>query len=232
MLNVSKSGFLGLNQKAKSFKNMKGKLKLASLSIILSAITQPTLAGDNTQNWIVRGRVVQVQTDVSSKVSTLGGHVATSSDQIPELDFTRFFTKNIAAELILGTSQNDVKLKGSALGGGTSLGSVRLLPPTLTLQYHFNPEGTFRPYAGAGLNYTIFYNSKAPSNSVVTSVKYQNHIGYAFQAGFDYMLNDTWSLNVDVKKIYLNTNVQVNDAYTAKVRLNPWLFGVGLGYHF
>lgn len=68
MLNVSKSGFLGLNKKAKSFKNMKGKLKLASLSIILSAVTQPALAGDNTQNWIVRGRVVQVQTDVSSKV--------------------------------------------------------------------------------------------------------------------------------------------------------------------
>jgi outer membrane protein len=210
---------------------MKEKLKLASLSILLSTIIQPAFA-ESGKDWIIRGRALQVQTDVSSKVSTLGGAVATNSDQIPELDFTRFFTPNIAAELILGTTRHDVSLRGSpVLGNKTDLGKVSLLPPTLTAQYHFNPRGTFRPYAGAGLNYTIFYNAKAPGGTV-TSVKYQDHLSYAFQAGFDYMINDTWSINVDVKKIYLKTNVQVNDSYTAKVRLNPWLMGVGVGYHF
>lgn len=211
---------------------MKGKLKLASLSIILSAISQQALAKDSSYDWIVRGRAVHVQTDTSSKVTTLGGHVATSSDQIPELDITRFFTPNFAAELILGTSKHDVSLRGSpVLGNSTSLGSVKLLPPTLTAQYHFNPTGTFRPYAGAGLNYTFFYGAKTPSTTV-TSIKYQDHLGYALQAGFDYMIDERFSVNFDVKKIFLKTQVQVNNAYTARVRLDPWLIGVGMGYRF
>lgn len=213
---------------------MKSKLKIVSLSVALSVLgAQASFAeSKNTYDWIVRSRALYVKTDTSSKVSGLGGHVATSSDQVPEIDFTRFFTPNIAAELIVATTHHDVSLRGSpALGGNTSLGSVNLLPPTLTLQYHANPTGTFRPYAGAGLNYTFFYGSKTPSQTV-TTLKYQDHLGYALQVGFDYMLNDRFGINFDVKKIFLKTQVQVNNAYTANVRLDPWLIGAGVSYRF
>lgn len=213
---------------------MKDKLKLASLSIILAAalgIGSAQAKSDKAEHdWIIRSRAVFVKTDVNSKVSGLGGHVAASSDQVPELDFTRFLTKNIAAELILATTRHTVQLNGSALGDKSVLGSVNLLPPTLTLQYHFNPEGAFRPYAGAGLNYTFFYGAK--TQGAVESVKYQDHLGYALQLGFDYMINDRFGLNFDVKKIFLKTNVQVNNAYTAQVRLDPWLIGGGISYRF
>ena len=121
-------------------------------------------------------------------------------------------------------------LNGSALGDKSGLGSVKLLPPTLTLQYHANPTGTFRPYAGAGLNYTFFYGAK--TGGAATSIKYQDHLGYALQAGFDYMIDERFGINFDVKKIFLKTNVQVNNGVTAQVRLDPWLIGTGLSYRF
>ena len=210
---------------------MKRKLnRIAVLALCLAINPSLALAKADGYDWIVRARALYVKTDGSSSVSTLGGHVATTSDQVPELDFTRFITPNIAAELILGTTHHNVQINGSALGNKTSLGSVNLLPPTLTLQYHFTPEATFRPYAGAGLNYTIFYREK--TGGAATSMKYQDHLGYALQAGFDYMLDSRLGINFDVKKIFLRTNVQVNNAYTAKVKLDPWLVGVGMSYRF
>ncbi|MBP7710218.1 MAG: OmpW family protein [Rickettsiales bacterium] len=211
---------------------MKSKLRLLSLSVILSALTCATASAKSSDSydWIIRSRALFVKTDTTSKVSTLGGHVATSSDQVPELDFTRFFAPNIAAELILATTQHNVELNGSSAAAKTGLGSVRLLPPTLTLQYHANPTGTFRPYAGAGLNYTFFYGAK--TGGTATSIKYQDHLGYALQLGFDYMIDERFGINFDVKKIFLKTNVQVNNAVTAQVRLDPWLIGGGVSYRF
>ena len=72
----------------------------------------------------------------------------------PEVDFTYFFTENIAAELILGTTKYNVDVED------TSLGHVWLLPPTLNLQYHFT-GGNVTPYLGVSVNYTIFYNTDA-----------------------------------------------------------------------
>jgi len=211
---------------------MKVQLKATGLSIILSffIVNAASAKSDDSYNWIVRGRALYVKTDVSSKVSTLGGHVATNSDVVPEIDFTRFFSPNIAAELIVATTQHDISLNGSVVGDKAGLGSVKLLPPTLTLQYHANPTGTFRPYVGAGLNYTFFYGAK--TGGAATSLKYQDHLGYALQAGFDYMINERVGINFDVKKIFLKTNVQVNNAYTAQVRLDPWLIGGGVSYRF
>ncbi len=203
------------------------KLGLIALSISLITISQNCFAQND---WIIRGRAVYVRTDVKSTVSDIGGKVGATSDLTPELDITKFITPNIAAELIAGTTRHDISLKGSAAGNSVGLGSVKLLPPTLTLQYHFSPTETIRPYAGAGLNYTIFYGAK--TGGAATSLQYQNHLGYALQAGLDYMIDKKVSINFDIKKIFLKTRVQVNDAYTANVRLDPWLFGVGMGYHF
>lgn len=207
---------------------MKTKLSLIALLTTLLSISQAE-AKDN-YDWIIRGRALYVKADTKGTASTLGGNVAASSDQVPEFDITRFITPNIAAELILATTKHDISLRNSVLGSSAGLGSVKLLPPTLTLQYHANPNGTFRPYAGAGLNYTIFYGAK--TGGAATSLKYQDHLGYALQAGLDYMINDRFGINFDVKKIFLKTHVQVNNAYSANVRLDPWLVGAGISYRF
>lgn len=209
---------------------MKNKLKTITLSLLFSLIVPNLSFAKDSQDWIVRLRGIYVKTDVNTSVSVLGGNVSTSSDQVPEIDFTRFFTPNIAAELILATTTHDMSINGSALGNKTGLGSVKLLPPTLTLQYHTNPTGQFRPYVGAGVNYTIFYGEK--TGGAATSMKYKNNFGYAFQIGADYMIDEKIGVNFDIKKVFLRTRVDVNNTYKAKAELDPWIIGAGFSYHF
>ncbi|KGO95146.1 OmpW/AlkL family protein [Flavobacterium subsaxonicum] len=227
------------------------KVVLAALAVSLFSVNfahaqQEENTSADFKKWQVRLRGVGVVPQESANIGIIGGDVSLSNTFIPELDFTYFFTKNFAAELILGTSKHDVHTVGSdisSIGGPTStivdLGSVSLLPPTLTFQYHFYPfaEKVFKPYVGAGINYSLFYNVK--EGSTVKNVKYDNAVGYAVQLGFDLMLNDTFFINVDAKKIFLNTDVTVDASnlspglsIPAKVDINPLLLGFGVGMKF
>jgi outer membrane protein len=183
----------------------------------------------SAQNWQVRLRGVSVQPYEKSTVGGEDSDVNISNAFIPELDFTYFFNKNFAAELILGTSKHDVKVGNDEV----SLGSVRLLPPTVTLQYHFYPTKSLKPYVGAGLNYTIFYDVE---NGDTLGMDYKNNVGIALQGGVDYFVNDKFFLNVDIKKLYLKTDVDVDlglpATVPAEVKINPLLIGFGVGMKF
>ena len=142
----------------------------------------------------------------------------------PELDFTYFFNRNIAAELILGTAKHNVEIEN-----GADLGHVWLLPPTLNLQYHFYADD-FKPYVGAGVNYTIFYGV---DEGDLMDIDYDNAFGFSLQAGVDYNLNEKWFLNFDIKKLFLKTDVTVNNASTSnEVNIDPLIIGLGVGMKF
>lgn len=204
---------------------------------LLMSVATPAMAEKAAGDLLVRGRVIFVTPDESSDLklgnTAINGHASLDMSVVPELDFSYFFTDNVAAELILGTSHHHPKAKGSPLGSSVDLGDVWLLPPTVTLQYHFNPKGQISPYVGAGLNYTFFYGED-PGAALDT--KYDNGFGYALQAGVDVELTKKWSLNLDVKKLWLNTDVKVNaglaSLVNADVDIDPWIIGVGVGYRF
>lgn len=211
-------------------------MKKIILSIVLGTLffsnvnAQETTKTNDFKKWQARFRWVSVLPNESATIGTIGGDVEIGKSFIPELDFTYYFTENIAAELILGTTNHDVKAVNTALGD-VNLGDVWLLPPTLTLQYHFNIND-FKPYVGAGVNYTIFYNADP---GAVVDVDYENGFGYALQLGFDYDLDDTWFLNVDAKYVGLSTDVSVNAGIAtvpAEVDINPLLIGFGVGMRF
>lgn len=183
--------------------------------------------------WMIRVRALVVEPEDSGQVDQIAGSdLANSTSVVPELDITYFFTPNIAAELILGVTRHHVIGKGTI--DGVDVGKATLLPPTLTLQYHFTNFGAFKPYIGAGPNYTIFFNQKA-AGGTVTAIEFKNTFGFALQVGFDYMLNRHWGLNVDVKKIYLEPDFDATIgglARTGTDNLNPWLIGAGATYRF
>lgn len=189
---------------------------------------------DTFKKWQVRARFISIIPSESATIEAIGGDVSISTAYVPELDFTYFFTENWAAELILGTANHNVEAVNTAVGN-IDLGDVWLLPPTLTFQYHY-PIGDFKPYVGAGINYTIFYG--ADEGPVANDVDYDNSFGFAFQAGFDYALNDTWFFNVDVKKILIQTDATVNATSAlgatvgADVDINPLVIGFGIGMKF
>jgi outer membrane protein len=176
---------------------------------------------DNDNKWQARLRMIAVVPSPGDDIE--GAEIDISTTFVPELDFTYFFTKNIAAELILATTKHDVNLDA------TDLGHVWLLPPTLNLQYHFY-AGDLKPYIGAGINYTIFYGVDAGD---LDDLDYDNAVGFSFQAGMDYNLNEKWFLNLDLKKILLKTDVSVNGSSdTAEVEINPLVVGLGIGMKF
>lgn len=190
--------------------------------------------GKSAGDLMVRFRVIGVIPETDGSISpAIGGHPDISSEVWPEVDFSYFLTRNLALEIIAASPQHDVHWRDSA-AGSLDLGKVRLLPPTLTLQYHFLPDSDFSPYVGAGINYTWFYDRTGPRSPLVTSVRYDDGVGAVLQAGVDYRLTGRWYFNFDVKQVFLNTTVTLNGGSlaTAKVNINPTIVGVGVGYRF
>lgn len=208
------------------------KILIASAAMAASLSTAPIAFTQDVEDpWLIRLRVIDVIPGESADIDVIGGDAKISEQIVPELDISYFFTENVAAELILATNPHDVSVTGTSLGD-VDLGDVTLLPPTLTLQYHFAPRASFRPYIGAGVNYTMFYDND-PGDAV--SVNYDNSFGFALQAGADIPVNDTYFFNVDVKKLFLSTDVTVDAGVAtvgADVDINPWILGVGVGRRF
>lgn len=213
-------------------------MKKIALALCAGAALASSAAMAAQGDILARFRVINVNPDVKTTgiLSALSGDV--QDDTIPELDFTYMITNNIGAELILGTSRHTVTANRVPLGGGNgSIGKVSVLPPTLTLQYHFNPEGSVRPYVGAGLNYTRFYRAGGLSTEVGgVSIK-KNSFGPALQVGMDVAVTKNVFLNVDLKKIWIDTKATgssgaINGMSLGKLEINPLVFGVGVGMKF
>lgn len=181
--------------------------------------------------FMVRVRGLAVIPDASGKISQVpGSDVKITTSGIPELDISYFFTPNIAAELILGVTPH--RIKGDGTLSGVPVGKTWLLPPTLTLQYHFTNWMPFKPYIGGGVNYTIFFNQRA-AGGAVQSMHIRNSFAPALQFGFDYMLTKNIGINVDAKKLWLRPSVSLNGgALTGRVHIDPWIVGGGLVYRF
>lgn len=210
----------------------------------LAAVAGVANAADEG-NWMVRARVLYMNNHNGNSGGLVGAgavpDVEAENKVFPEVDISYFFTKNIAAELILTYPQkHDIDLDG--LG---KIGSVKHLPPTLTLQYHFNPEGTLRPYVGAGINYTRFSSVDLDANLAIGGTTGlplridRSSFGWALQVGADYKIADKWFLNVDLKYVTIDTDIYVKDNAVAlqgqkvsKLDIDPLLFSVGVGYRF
>ena len=170
--------------------------------------------------WMVRARAVHL--DSANKDST-PLDLSVNNKMIPELDISYFFTPNFAAELILTYPQ-----KHDVRAGGAEIGSLKHLPPTLLAQYHFTNLGAFKPYVGAGINYTRFSSVKLPAGVDID----RNSFGAALQVGVDIPLQKNLYLNLDVKKVFIKTDVSLAGAKIGTFKVDPVLVGVGLGWRF
>ncbi len=205
-------------------------MKKLALAALIAAMAAPAFAAQG--DILARFRVINVSPDATwNNSGAVPGLTVDAKDAwAPELDFTYMITNNIGAELILGTTRHKVT---SSAG---DLGKVSVLPPTLTLQYHFTPEAAFRPYVGAGINYTRFYNNDLRAEALNTDLSVdKNSWGGALQVGADYAINKDYFVNVDVKKIWIKTDVTADalgGAHVGTLKINPWVFGLGIGTKF
>lgn len=200
-------------------------MKKAILAVILGGLALNAMAQETP--WLVRARAVHINpADKSDPIAGVGAsdRISVSDKTIPEVDISYFFTPNFAAELVLTYPQkHDVYLDGQ------SIGTFKHLPPSLMAQYHFTPSSQFSPYVGLGLNWTTF-----SKNNILNGTGSLEHdsIGLALQAGADFKLDKNWSLNLDIKKVQIRSDVLVAGSKVSKVKVDPVLFGVGVGYRF
>ena len=193
---------------------------------LLAALSFNAIAQENP--WMVRVRAMNLNWENQQDAQLAGAelNLNAKNQTIPELDISYFFTKNIAAELVLTYPQRvDVR------AGQASLGTVTALPPTLLAQYHFTQFGPLKPYVGAGVNYTRFGSRELNNGSDFYSVE-KSSVGYAAQIGADYMLTKNWGINLDVKYLQIKTDVIFGGASVGTLDLSPIATSVGVTYKF
>ncbi len=195
---------------------------------------------------IVRAGLANVSPDESSSNivvgSDLGVSLTVDDDTQLGLNFAYFFTDRLNVEVLAATPfKHDVNFNVSdPLGTGDQLGEVTHLPPTVSVNYYLNdPSSAFQPYLGAGLNYTIFFDEEftaANDGAGLTDLSLDSSFGLAFQAGVDYMLNDTWFVNGSIRWIDIDTEASFNLNGAAgsveSIEIDPWVYTVSVGYRF
>jgi len=207
----------------------KPSLNLARAALLLLSVGALQAANP----WSARLRATYLETaDKSDAFTALGinfgaNAVKVNDKFIPEIDVDYAFTDSISAELVLTIPQTqDVTLAGVG-----KLGSFKHLPPTLLGKYRFNAGGAFRPYVGAGVNFTLIWGDKLSVAGVPLGLD-NFSVGLAAQAGADWKIDERWTFNLDVKRATLRTDVKAGSTKLTQARLDPWLYAVGLSYAF
>ncbi|MEM6682782.1 MAG: OmpW family protein [Pseudomonadota bacterium] len=215
--------------------------QLLTFALAASALT-PVSAWAEAGDFLVRARAIYVApTESAGPVlpSFPDGSVSVDNAIMPELDFTYMITDNIGAELILATTNHDISGE-MALESLGEIADTWVLPPTLTLQYHFLPDNNIRPYVGAGINWTIFY-SEGTTDSLTnalpgTTIDLENSFGWSAQVGVDIDITERYFFNVDVKFVDINTTANLTTpgvgVNSVDVDLDPIIVGVGFGLRF
>ncbi|MEJ8796014.1 OmpW family outer membrane protein [Trinickia caryophylli] len=204
---------------------------LIGATTVARAEAAPAAAGADSSgalhagDWLVRLRAISIQPQVRSSETLDALNTGVNNATVPELDFTYMIRDDIGVELILATSRHQVT---SSLG---HLGGVGVLPPTLLLQYHFNHAGRVRPYVGAGINYTLFYNNGLHAGG--QSISVDNHsFGPALQAGVDVQVTKKLFVNADIKKIWMKTGASMGGQSLGTLHIDPLVVGIGVGMKF
>lgn len=180
-----------------------------------------------------------------------GSGVGVDSDIVPEVDITYMLHKNWGIEVIAGIANHNVKLKGPgpALTGlgftdGFKIFDAWVLPPTVTLQYHFMPDNKIRPYAGFGVNYTaLLWNDASDDLEAAVGpvdVDTDSSWGWAAQVGVDIDYKDNWFFNIDLKYIDVDTTASLlikngalaGNSLRVDTNVDPFVIGAGIGYRF
>ena len=197
------------------------KKHVIAAAVLCSLIALPAVAQQSKDGpWMVRARLVQLD---SANSDNTGLGLTVNNKLIADLDVTYFLNRNIAVELLLTVAQ-----KHHVYANGTTIGSLKQLPPTVTVQYHFTGYAV-KPYVGAGINYTQFSNVDILGGNATLD---SNSWGGALQAGVDIPLSGNMYLNVDLKKIQIGTDVFAGGVKAGTFKVDPLLLGVGVGWRF
>ena len=202
---------------------------IAVLSVLMSANVLAHSEGD----FIVRAGAATVSPNDSSGAVAGSSSIEFGVDSNTQLGLTLgyMFTDNISFEVLAATPFSH-NISATGLG---EIADTKHLPPTFMVQYYFGTaESDFRPYVGAGINYTVFFD-EGSKIAGLSDVSLDDSWGLAANVGMDYMINDDWFLNASVWYADIDTTAKYNlggTNYSTDVDIDPWVFMIGGGYNF
>jgi len=217
---------------------MKSRLLTMTLAAaVVATFASAAARADEDGPWEVRLRAVHLspanKSDAIPSLAVPSDAIHINSKWLPDLDIEYFVSPHWSAELVLTYPQSQtVTVEKSALGGPVDIGTFKHLPPVLTAKYNFMPGADFRPYVGAGVNLTIISDVTLTVPTVGALTLDSTSVGPAVQAGFDLKLSDHWLLNADAKWVQIRSDVKLGGTKVSTVKVDPLLFGIGIGYRF
>ena len=207
--------------------------KLAPIAAVIAAIVAaPAMAQSKGDFTIGIGAHQVAPKSNNGTLSTVLGNVQieTGNSIRPTVTGEYFIADNLGIELIAALPfQHDVEVKGVG-----KVGSVKHLPPTLSLQYHFGaPDAAVKPFVGAGVNYTWFFSEKTEGVLNGVDMKIGNSWGAALHAGIDFRIGNG-ALRIDARKIDIDAKVRLNEGAVGSgtVNIDPWVYGASDVFKF
>lgn len=230
---------------------MKQTYKILSLGLLLT-VSGAAFALEKG-DWVGRVGIAHISIDASSGTVDIVGTGPVPGTGIEVDDATNLagtigymLTDNWGLELLLALpfehdlTPNDV-LSG-VLGSADTIATTKQLPPVLSLNYHFMPKNSWRPYVGAGINYTIFFDEQttgALEGAGYTDLELDDSLGLALQAGIDVDITKKWFVNATVRWMDISTEAKITGASGAfgpleikDIELDPVVFIVQIGTTF
>ena len=201
---------------------MKSSHSFLKYSVIFSALlsSSAAIAGTQEGDILVRARIIDI-------IPQNSGTLIVKDEITLDIDFTYMVSDHFGVELLLDTSSEHT----IQLGGGDVV-TTKVLPPALIAQYHVSPGSSVRPYVGIGVNHTIFFDEKTTGIVSGLDVDLDSSTGIVLQAGVDFDINEDWFMNVDFKKMEINTIARLSNGANIDSNLDPVVIGVGIGMKF
>ena len=220
---------------------------------VAAALAAPVAAHAEKGDWLFRVGMSQINPESENLVLFEDSETGESdslvidSDITPTFNVSYFLTDHISTELLAAwPATHGIDIKSSE-SGTSRVANVDVLPPTLSLNYHFNVDGTWRPYVGVGVNYTLFSGEETRGAFAPASLKLDDSIGAAGQVGVDIGAPDSnWFANLNVRYIDMSTDAELSgpceffdeecEGTTTigldSIDVNPMVYGIHVGYRF
>ena len=196
---------------------------LISMLIVLSAATTSTAMAVEKGDWIVRAG----WTSVAPK-SNNSDIVSVRQAASLGVNLSYFVTDNLSVELLAAYPfEHNIQLIG-----GPTVATTEHLPPTVSVQYHFMPTNAFKPYVGAGVNYTAFFSTKTTGALEDSVLKLSDSWGFAGEVGVDIMLGENWLVNASARYIDIETKARLDGESIGTVAIDPFVYSLTAGYRF
>jgi len=197
-------------------------IRLATATILLAMGTTQTVLAQDADEWLVRGGFHSMEPKSSAQQLTVDGTIGLT------FTVTHMLAPKWGVELFAALPfLHEITLQGAGPAG-----EIGLLPPTLSAQYHFNPNGHVRPYIGAGLNYTVFSKERTYGAWQGMKLELDSSFGPAAQLGIDIDVIPGWFINLDARWFDIDTNAKLGGTDVGAIEIDPYAFGVTVGHRF